>query len=219
MNKGILVQELVTGGIMTGRKGYPKEWSEYTKSVIHVYPSDFGFTDNQGDINRFAARFRAANQFKGIILEGYGEDTTDGYSALCQVMFTWSAFETFEKIAKLNRKDLGKELELFGAIEVLDKIRAIDKKNRFYKFIYDKVNFTHKKELDNYFNQDSCNIVYLASAIRHIFAHGWLSPHANQADPKAVNQICHILSQFLLDFMDREFSMRVDQFFEWFHNG
>ena len=196
-------------------KGYPKEWKNYIKSVGSVIPEDFGFSDSQGDINRFAARFRAANQFKGITLEGYGKDTTDGYSALCQVIFTWSAFETFEKIAKLNRKDLGRELELFGAIEVLNEIKAIDKENRFYKFIYDKLDSPqHKRELDNYFNQDSCNLLYLASAIRHIFAHGWLSPHANQADPKAVNQICHILSQFLLDFMDREFGYRVNQFFE-----
>ena len=201
-------------------KGYPKEWKNYIKLVGSVIPDDIGFTDSQGDINRFAARFRAANQFKGITLEGYGQNTAEGYSALCQVMFTWSAFETFEKIAKLNRKDLSRELECFGAIEVLNKIRAIDKENRFYKFIYDKLDSSqHKRELDNYFNQDSCNLLYLASAIRHIFAHGWLSPHANQADPKAVNQICHILSQFLLDFMDREFSYRVDRFFEWFHNS
>ena len=201
------------------RKGYPLEWSEYIKSVAYINPNDFGFRDNQGDINRFAARFRAANKFRGIVLEGYREDTANGYSALCQVMFTWSAFETFEKIAKLNRSDISEELEHFGAIEVLNQIRVIDKDNKFYQFIYERVNDRHKKELDSYFNQDSCNIIYLASAIRHIFAHGWLSPHANQADPKVVDRICHILSQFLLDFMDREFSSRVDKCFYGFKNS
>lgn len=199
--------------------GYPKRWSEYTNSVTHVSPIDFGFIDSQGDINRFAARFRAANKFKGIVLEGYSADTVDGYSALCQVMFAWSAFETFEKIIGLNRQEIGKELEYCRAIEILNKIRAIDTENRFYKFIYDRVNNKHKSELDNYFNEDPCNIAYLASAIRHIFAHGWLSPHANQANPKAVTQICNILSEFLLDFMDREFSKRVDQFFYWLHGA
>ena len=200
-------------------KGYPKEWKNYINLVGHIIPDDFGFIDNQGDINRFAARFRAANQFQGVVLKGYGEDTVDGYSALCQVMFTWSAFETFLKIAKLNKQEIGRELEYYGANQILNQIRAIDKNNKFYKFIYERVNSTHQKELKNYFNQDSCNIIYLASAIRHIFAHGWLSAHSNQTDPKAVNQICHILSQFLIDFMDREFSYRVDRFFDWFHNG
>lgn len=200
-------------------KGYPKRWSEYTNSVTHVSPIDFGFIDSQGDINRFAARFRAANKFKGIVLEGYSADTVDGYSALCQVMFAWSAFETFEKIIGLNRQEMGKELESCRAIEILNRIRAIDTENRFYKFIYDRVNNKHKSELDNYFNEDPCNIAYLASAIRHIFAHGWLSPHANQANPEAVTQICNILSQFLLDFMDKEFSKRVEQFFDWFHGA
>ena len=157
--------------------------------------------------------------FQGIVLQGYQKNTENGYSALCQVMFTWSAFETFVEIAKLDKSDIGKELEHFGAIEILDNIRLIDKDDKFYKFIYERVNNKHKNELDNYFNRDSCNIIYLASAIRHIFAHGWLSPHANQANPKAVNQICHILSQFLLDFMDREFSSRVEKCFDDIQNN
>ena len=158
---------------MEVRKGYPKEWSAYIKLVTHADPSNFKFADNQGDINRFAARFRAANQFEGITLKGYGEDTTDGYSALCQVMFTWSAFETFEKIAKLNKSDLGRELEHFEAIEVLNKIRAIDKKNRFYKFIHERVNPTHRRELENYFNEDSCNS--LSSFCNSSYFCSWLA--------------------------------------------
>lgn len=200
-------------------KGYPKEWKEYCKTVGHVDPSDFGFTDRQGDINRFAARYRAANQFRGITLDGYAEDTARGYGALFKVMLTWSAYETFEEIAELNRQEIGKQLEYYGAIGILNQIKLVDNEDRFYKFIYQRVNNKHKAELDNYFNQDPCNILYLASAIRHIFAHGWLSPNANSAKSKAVIEICYTLSMFLLEFMDREFSYRVDRFFDWFHNS
>jgi hypothetical protein len=51
----------------------------------------------------------------------------------------------------------------------------------------------------------------LASAIRHIFAHGWLSPNANQVNPNTVVEICDLLHQFLLSFMDIEFSNRLDK--------
>jgi hypothetical protein len=71
------------------------------------------------------------------------------------------------------------------------------------------VNATHKRELENYFNDDVCNIGYLASAIRHLFAHGWLTPNANQVDPVVATTICNDLCTFLLRVMDDEFGSRV----------
>ena len=91
-------------------------------------------------------------------------------------------------------------------------IRKVDVGDRFYGFIYGRVNPAHKLELDNYFNADPCNVAYLASSIRHIFAHGNLTPNAAQAEPAVVIEICNQLSNFLLGVMNAEFGKLMQAF-------
>ena len=44
------------------------------------------------DFYRFANRYRMAVRFSGIVLDDFADSTTDGYSALTRVFFTWSVF-------------------------------------------------------------------------------------------------------------------------------
>lgn len=191
--------------------GYPSKWKDYQGAI----PQGFGVfefvKDSIGDVARFGARYRAASCFQGITLSGYSQSTEAGYSALTRVMFTWSAFETLLAVKGKHPQDANESLERHGAKDLLAQLQTLDKENKFYNFIYERVNESHKKQLDNYFNGDPCNIAYLASAIRHIFAHGWLSPNADAVEPKAVVEICNLLCDFLLSFMDNEFSLIVEQ--------
>lgn len=189
--------------------GYPTNWSHYDRNVYYVGAGQFGFVADNGDVNRFAARFRAAACYRGVSLEGYSAATAAGYSALCRVLFTWSAFESFLHICGLDQRTAGPVLDARGALRIVTEIRGADAGNAFYRFIYDRVNTTHKRELDNFFNADPFNVGYLASAIRHIFAHGWLTPNANQVDPDTVATVCNTLCDFLISVMDQEFGNRV----------
>jgi hypothetical protein len=189
--------------------GYPTNWRHFDRDVFFVGAAQFGFVANTGDVNRFAARFRAAACFRGVLLDGYSADTVDGYSSLCRVLFVWSAFESFMNICGLDQRAVGPILDARGAHAVVGDIRRADPDSLFYRFIYDRVNATHQRELDNYFNDDPCNVGYLASAIRHIFAHGSLTPNANQVEPAAVLLVCTALCNFLMAVMDREFGDRV----------
>lgn len=192
-------------------------WPAFCANAPHSGTALFGFKLPIGDVNRFRARYRVAKCFRGVELEDYREATTAGYSALCRVMFVWSAFETFLQINGIKPRDVKKvasDLEKHGSKKILSQIQRIDKGEKFYRFIDERVNPTHKDQLADYFKGNPCNIAYLASAIRHIFAHGWLSPNANEVDPKAVVEICDVLSDFLLTFMDTEFSRHVYIFSE-----
>ena len=196
-------------------EGYPTLWANYCYELLgnqDIDKKEFGFVGSNGDINRFAARFRAANCFTQVDFEGYSNATITGYSALFRVMLTWSTFEMFTNVTGLYQNDLRKRLEKVGAKDILTHIRELDKEARFYRFIRDHVSDKrHKAELDNYFNQDPCNITYLASSIRHIFAHGVLTPNSNKVSPHRVRKICDILCQFLLTFMDKEFSKNIER--------
>jgi len=92
---------------------------------------------------------------------------------------------------------------------VLDRLRAIDGDSKFYEFLYERVNATHKRELENYMANDPCNLAYLASAIRHIFAHGWLTPNAGGGEAGTAAALSRQLSDFLLEFMDAQFTKYV----------
>jgi hypothetical protein len=189
--------------------GYPTNWQHYDSHVLYVGVDQFGFRPSNGDVNRFGARFRAAAKFQGVLLEGYAQSTVSGYSSLCRVLFIWSAFESFMSICNLEQRTVGPLLDGYGALAVADEIRATDAGNAFYRFIQERVNAAHRTELENYFNQDPCNVAYLASAIRHIFAHGSLTPNANQVEPPTVVAVCNRLCDFLLSVMDREFGNKV----------
>ena len=189
--------------------GYPTNWRHYDRDVYYVGAGQFGFDTDNGDVNRFAARFRAAACYRGVNLEGYSAATAGGYSALCRVLFTWSAFESFLGICGLDQVTAAPILDARGAGAVIAKIRRADTGSLFYRFIYDRVNTAHKRELENFFNNDPFNAAYLASAIRHLFAHGSLTPNANQVDPDTVTTVCNALCEFLLTVMDDEFGNRV----------
>jgi hypothetical protein len=175
-------------------------------------PRWFDLFTSTGDVNRFAARYRLAKSFQGIALEGYSSNTSRGYGALLKIVLTYSAFELFREAIGIRQAELSTLLHKYKAEEWGRKIRAADRDDKFYRFIYERVNQPHKVELDNYFRDDPCNISYLASAIRHIFAHGTLTPNANQAEPAAVLEVCRVLYEAMMTIMDREFEERMVTF-------
>ena len=172
----------------------------------------FGFTGSVGDVNRFAARYRLAKSFRGLHLDGYSETTADGYAALARVTFTWSAFERLLELLGLRQKKCGALIQKYDAGALIAELRALDIGDKFYRFVREKVEPPHRPELDNYLNLDPCNVTYLASTIRHVFAHGILTPGANKSEAANAAKICNRLSQGLFRVMDREFEEHIRAF-------
>lgn len=174
-------------------------------------PSDLGFSNSisAGDIIRFASRYKAAKSFQGIILEGFTSETTHGYSGLFKLFLCWSTFEQFLEICGLKQKQTTDLFDAYNAAALCEEIKAFDKGTAFYSFILSKVDKYHKSEIEKLFANQPLNSSYLASGIRHIFAHGYLSPHANGSQPKNVVKICNLISDFLLNIIDLEFSKQI----------
>ena len=193
-------------------KDYPPSWDIFDYYASVASPNYFNLFSSTGDINRFAARYRLAKCFQGMILESITPSTANGYSALCRVLLVWSAFEYFLKAINVRQADLASLLSSYNTQDWIDGIHQADADDKFYRFIYKHVNKAHKKELDNYFGNDPCNVTYLASAIRHLFAHGVLTPNANKAEPENVVAICDVLYDALVSVMDKEFSERMLEF-------
>lgn len=198
--------------IIKGNLGrYPSRWHEYSDTYAAIPPSVFGFQEEIGQINRWAARFRAANSFTGITLVDYKTDETiHGYSALVHSTLVWSAFERYLRLIGQKQGTCSELLETYDPDSIANTIRTIDIDTQLYSYIRSKVDGKNiQLELDNYLKGEQCNVSYLLSAIRHIFGHGHLTPSPGEANAVVTTKICKTLNAFHLKVMDDDFWKRV----------
>jgi hypothetical protein len=176
------------------------------------HPPQMGFKCRAGDINQFAYRLRLARAFRGLNLEGYSEKTIEGYNGFFQIFLTHSSLERFLEINDYQINQLGTILEPYDPQIIIVEFRATDPKDRFYKFLYERINKRLKKKLERIYYGDETNIAYLSASIRHIFAHGHLTAHASGINPTRVCSFCNDLSDFMIEFMDAQFSKKIHDF-------
>jgi hypothetical protein len=185
-------QELLSRGYVPKRIGFPKEV-------------------NAGDNNRLNTRVRIAREFDSIVIKGLGKDSTLGYEAFFRVFLTHAALERFLKVIGSDLHKIEDKLEPHGSKEVFETIQKCDAKRKLYDFIHERLERkTLQDNLTACYNGECKNTAYFSAAIRHTFAHGHLSAQANGINPKSVHKICSALSTHLLEFMDHEFTMRIE---------
>jgi hypothetical protein len=173
-------------------------------------PADIDLKCTQADLNRFCARYRVAKAFRGISMEGMTDGTVQGYAALFRLFLAWSAFEKYLDALECKQKNCAKLIERALTPSRIAEIRKLDEGNRFFNLISNKLTRKeHVEELEKYRKKSAFNPSYLASAVRHIFVHGHLTPNANGAAPEAVTQICDILSNAHLHVAGDDFARRV----------
>jgi hypothetical protein len=70
---------------------------------------------------------------------------------------------------------------------------------------------TQKQMMRDFINGQDVDISFLAKSSRHIFAHGDLSAHSPNLSVKCVEEVSQIISDFLLNCMDKDFDKRVEE--------
>lgn len=191
--------------------GYPSAWDRFDRNMPSAKPHWFGFNADLDAMNKFAARFRLASSFNGLSLSGYSQGTINGYCGLIRTLLVWSAYEQYMKIIDIKQMETEK---LLIKHKLSQKARAVIEKTpeEYYLFLYSRVNKYNMQGLQKCFLGKSNNVSYLASAIRHIFAHGVLTPHARGTHPDCVAGICDGVSNILLELMDRDFTEHIVDF-------
>ncbi len=191
----------------------PDGWRDFDKLVPRLPMKAFGIALSLADVNRWAARYRAAASYEKISMAKYqSQETVAGYGALVRSILVWSAFERFLPLIGLTQKTSRELLQKYHSVDVAKSVREADVNDTFYRFIKSRVdNNVLKRELENYFDENPCNVSYLLSAIRHIFGHGYLTPGSNETDANTTVIICNLLCDFHLDVMNSEFTGRVNE--------
>ena len=124
---------------------------------------------SSAELNRFAARYRAAMLFDGIQLKsGASKEWQQGFSALLKVFLAYTAAESL-------RRGLGEKPPI--VISLIDRPLANSlRSNNELPVLLQKE--THKKlsvHLLSFINGDSDDVGRVAAAIRHLVAHGTIT--------------------------------------------
>jgi len=172
-----------------------------------------GFKGSKFDFYRFANRFRLATSFQGMNLEGFTPETTDGYSALTRVFFTWSAFEGYTELAD----DQAPPYRTLFAHHPRHHIRDLakfcreqDPKNLLGEFLKEYSQSGYQVTfLEKFRDGNDLAVLTHAACIRHIFAHGRLTAHPNGLPVENMTSICDALSSFITDFIRSDFDRRM----------
>lgn len=189
----------------------PPGWSACdAKLSSFTPPTNLGFVCGPGDLNRFCSRYRVAKSFKEISLDYYSPDTAGGYSALFRIFLTWSAFEQFLDICGLTIDGVEPLLTPYNPEAIEAKIRSIPGYDTFLRFVLDWLERAkHRSQVESFLSNKPCNLLYIPAGIRHIFAHGILTPHSGSGNTVPPQQISTVLCEFLFRVMDGEFLSRL----------
>ena len=173
-------------------------------------PSQLGFVGSAGDLNRFWSRYRLAKSFQSISLDSYTAETTEGYSALFRVFLVYSAFEQLLDCCGLNLPGVEPFLPPYRPSECEEAIRKVDHYDSFLGVVMKHLDrAAHRTQLEKFLSIEPCNVLYVAAGIRHIFAHGKLTPNSGAGFTAPAQQISAILCEFLFHVMDGEFKSRL----------
>lgn len=198
--------------ILSPYENYPPRWSVFTTGVNIFGVESYGFVEPVGEVNRFAARYRAAKCFREVVFDGVTIDTADGYSALCQILLVYSAFEHLLRCLGIQQNNAESLLDGAETDRVLRKLRRLNGQRELFAAIRSYLNPQHQRQIDEHIAGRLCNPFYLASSIRHAFAHGKLTANPANAPQTSVATVSRYLSRVLMSVMDREFERRMTEF-------
>lgn len=201
-------------------------WGDYQRlNGMKYFPRPIVFAPGvkARDLHLLNARVRLAKSFRSIDVDGYHPDTVRGYNALFQVFLTHSAVERFiafmglddpkiTAVKKLNK--LSGLMLPYGPEKVVKYCFDKDKKGRLYEVLAEHSNNALRERLRKCKSEESANVSYLSASIRNIFLHGNMAALTNDLTAATLEPICGCISDFLLDFMDAEFTNKVDACYE-----
>lgn len=195
-------------------KNYPENYEKFSELIRSNHNArQIGFQTDNDKVFRFTNRFRLAKEFVEIKFDTYRNNTADGYTSLFKVFLVYSAFELFLETIGEKQSSITVLISPYKPTDYIAFFLNKDKTKQFYDFLYNHLDrANHKNNLMNVCNGKSSNVTYIASSIRHIFAHGHLSAHANQCNPQIVKEICDKIFEFHIKVMDNEFTKMIESY-------
>jgi hypothetical protein len=172
-----------------------------------------GLKGTASDVPRWNARVKLARDFQGLAVPSLSEKTLKGYNAFFQVFLTHSALERYLNLIGATTDHLEPLLQPYEPKETIKEFFGYDKKGRLFDFLHERLDKERaRNRLKACREGTCCNVAHVSAAVRHIFAHGHLTAHAHGINPNQVASACGTISEFLLNFMDADFTLRMIEY-------
>jgi hypothetical protein len=119
-------------------------------------------------LNIAHARLRVAKRFAGVRIDKASPSLVKGYSAGFRLLLSYSAAETMGRA-------IGPSVKQWSVADesILLPLRRIGGQLRNWDFVLDKKT---RNRVDGFVRADNDNIFVIASALRHLMAHGHFAP-------------------------------------------
>jgi hypothetical protein len=193
-------------------RSYPPHWATFDTYVFAAGAQRLGFVGTAADVNRFAARYRAAKCFKSVEFDELTQVTADGYSALMSLLLTYSAFEHLLHCIGTALPSTTSLLSESEREALLARLRSLHGQAEVFRAASEHLNPSFQRQIASHLREELCNPFYLAGGLRHAFAHGKLTATPGAAPQAAVATVCRFMCRALMRVMDREFRSRVMSF-------
>lgn len=156
------------------------------------------------DLNRFHARLKVARRFRSISIVPCSEPVRRGYTEGVRLMLTYSAAELFgETIRPRMRTRFWK----INDESLASRLRSIAKK---LPSVDPSLDDDIKKPLISIAHSESIDVMPVAKALRHMFAHGIFTPGGTNALSPRDATALRDLSIALQEETIRRFSTWID---------
>lgn len=193
-------------------RSYPPGWATFDAFAQAPGPTYFRLHGSVADVNRFAARYRAAKCFRGIEFDELTSSIAQGYEALVQLLLTYSAFEHFMRCLGTRLQASHTLLADAERDRTLANLRRLQGQRELFAVLRQHLDPPYQRQVDVHLRNGACNPLYLAAGIRHAFAHGKLAAAPVGIPESAVATVSRFFCRVLMRIMDREFSQRVIEF-------
>ncbi len=195
---------------MPQRNEYPPRWNEFC-DLCKASPKQSAHVLNDGDVTRFANRYRIARAFSSITFQddfSMKAENVDAYGAMMRTFLAFSAWEVLSM-----KEDDGKYGSCVGEdmqSQIRKQIRKRYKSHAFIEFLAQRADKRAELILRGFMNGESTDPLSLAGGVRNIFAHGFLPANAKGTTPQATRDICGWLADYVMVNIDRRFNELLD---------
>ena len=197
----------------------PPHWQDLVSAAPYVGLDWFGFANNWPLLHRFRARYRLAHVCTGLKTSGYGSTTASGYDALTRSFLSWSLFELYLKLGSIKgAPTVAALLVAHGAQGLLDRIKNVPAYEKFFGTVEENLDSRkHREAVAKFRAGRSCDPGTVLGSVRHVFAHGFLTPNAGGIAPTDATTICNEMTDFLLRLVDAAWKKKIEGGFADLH--
>lgn len=212
-------------------------WEDVAKS----FPAKSGRTTRQRNListlSRINSRFKLARALTEVQADGISEETRLAYTQLVRVELAFGATEAFafflaqECGVNLLREEQSKPAVSYDKLGQLyyesgwldtarmDGVRSADSNGELGLHLQTDVGLSPgiKPYVKEFFDGSDKKFIFLSAAIRHVFTHGSLTADAGGFGARKANRVYCLVSQTLLDCLEREFQARTATFVQLVH--